>query len=101
MPQLAEDEAAFGVDGIGDLLPGGHLVGGVDAWHVVEAIGGVGDQGGFGDEQRAGRRGALGVVGYHHFGGDVSVGGAVARHGRHGDAVLEEEISQLEGREEP
>ena len=65
--------AAFGVDGVGDLLPCGDLVVVPDSWNVRVA-GGLGrDEGCFGDEEGAGNGGALGVVFFNEGEGHVLV----------------------------
>ena len=62
--------------GGGDGAPGGDLGGVPDAWDVVVAGGGGGDECRFGYEEGAGDGGALGVVFLGDGEGDVRVGGA-------------------------
>ena len=61
MPELQEDDAAFGVHGIDHLAPALDLRLGIDAGFAGAAERSRGHRGGFGDEQAA-RRGALRVI---------------------------------------
>lgn len=58
------------------------------------------DEGRFGDEQRAGDAGALGVVFRDEVEGDVGVVGAEAGEGGHDEAGGEGEVADFEGGEE-
>ena len=61
MPELQEDHAALGVNGIDHLAPARDLLLGVDAGHAGAAEAGFRHRRGFGDQQSARRR-ALGVI---------------------------------------
>lgn len=99
-PQLHVDVAAGRVHAVGDLLPGGELGVGVEAWDVGVAAGARGDEGGFGDEEGAGHAGALGVVFLDEGQLDVVVVGAEAGQRGHDEAVGELIAADLEGLEE-
>ena len=95
-PKLEPEEAALGVNGVSDLLPGGNLLVGENSRDVGVAAGGRGDDGGFGDEESAGDTGALGVVLLDHGHGDVVVLGAEASERGHDQTVGEGVGSDLE-----
>jgi len=61
VPNLAEEDAAFGVNGVDDGFPCLDLVFGPYAGRVGEALSGVGNAGGFGNEEAA-VGGSLGIV---------------------------------------
>ncbi len=98
VPQLQEDAAALGVDGVGDLLPAGHVRFVVDARGPGVTLALWRDLGGLGDDQAG--AGALGIVFGRQFGGHVARLGAAAGERRHDDAVLQLHRTQLHGLEE-
>jgi len=53
VPNLTEEDAAFGVNGVDDGFPCFHVLSGPYAGRVRVALSGVGDSGGFGDEKAA------------------------------------------------
>jgi hypothetical protein len=99
-PELEPEEAALGVDGIGDFFPGGNLLVGEDTRDVGVSASRRGNDGGFGDQQGAGNTSTLGVVLLDHGHGDVVVLGAEASKRGHDQAVGECVGSDLEGLKE-
>lgn len=85
------------MDSISDLIIYDHLFCVIDTGGVVDTANRVGNKRRFGNKQRALHGRALGVIGYYYVGWDMGVGGVVARHGRHSDAVLEVNIAQPKG----
>ncbi len=80
VPELGEHGAALGVDGVGHLLPAGHLLGAVDPRRPGVALAHGVNLGAFADDEAG--PGALGVVGGHHGIGYVTgLAGAGAGHG--------------------
>jgi len=61
VPNLREEDAAFGVNGVDDGFPCFDLLSGPYAGRVRVALGGVGNSGGFGDE-KASVGGSLRVI---------------------------------------
>jgi hypothetical protein len=100
VPELEEDEAAAGVDGVGDEPPTGDLLFGVNAWSLGIALTFGADLGGLGDEESAGA-GALSVVLGVERVGDVA-GEARAHAGQGGEdhSVIEGPGAELKGLEE-
>ena len=86
-PELGVNEAAFGMYGIGDLLPGGNLFRRVEARRERAADGVRRDVDGFRDDQAG--RGALRIV-FDCQRADHAAGvGAAAGHGGHDHVVLQ------------
>ncbi|MNV30487.1 hypothetical protein D3C71_1217590 [compost metagenome] len=84
VPQLHHDLAAGVMHGAGHLLPAIQLLGAVQTGHIGIALGLRADGRGLGNDEAG--TGALRVVGGNQVGGD-GLGRAVARQGRHGNAV--------------
>jgi hypothetical protein len=82
VPQLLEDAAALGVDGVGDAPPSSDLGVGVDARRTGVPVAADRDRGGFGDDQAAIGR-ALGVVLEHQVARNIAGIGAHPRQRRH------------------
>ena len=100
MPELDDDLAAFGMHGVGDLPPRGHLLGAVDARGVQVALRHRADLAGFGDDEpgAGGRVGPLAVVLDHQLGGHAAGARAVARQRGHHQAVVQGDVAHLKGR---
>ena len=98
MPELQEDLAAFGVDGVVDLLPGFHLLVGEDAGRPGVAAPFRRDVGRLGDDQAG--AGALAVIFDVDVLRNLLVAGARARQRRHHDAVRQVVRAEVVGLEE-
>ncbi|MNG01336.1 hypothetical protein D3C84_843100 [compost metagenome] len=96
MPQLRNDLAAFGVNGVDDFLPAGQGRFTVEMRNVRITVGRlVTDGGAFGDDQADARRGAATVV-FDHFGIRHAARGKGAGHRRHDDAGRQFEGAEVE-----
>ena len=99
MPELQEDPAALGVDGIGDFFPTRHLGRGVDAgFPSAEGRIALNHHGGLGDKQSG--AGALGIILRHDLGRHVLGIRPAARERRHQDAVGERQGAEFDRSEE-
>ena len=98
MPELHEDAAAPGVNGIRDFSPARNLLCRVDAGGVLIALRLLGHLGRLCDDE-AGTR-ALGVIERTELGRYVAGTGAAASYRRHRDAILEGERADLDRGEE-
>jgi hypothetical protein len=97
MPQLRENPAAGAVDGVGDRLPTGHLLGRMDARRSDVADTLPTRLSRLGDDQP--RRCTLRVIGRGKRIWDIVLDRAAARHRSHHDAVGKFEVAQSKGRE--
>ncbi|MNZ81107.1 hypothetical protein D3C78_997640 [compost metagenome] len=96
MPQLRNDLAAFGVNGVDDFLPAGQRRFTIEMRNVRVAVGSlVTDGGAFGDDQADARSGATTVV-LDHFGVRHAAWGKGAGHRRHDDAGRQFEGAEVE-----
>jgi len=85
VPELEEDAAPCGMNGLDDFFPSADLFGGVDARGVGVAVAEGGDGGGLANDESRG--GALAVVFGVEIVGNVACGGPASGQGRHQNPV--------------
>ncbi len=99
MPQLQEDPATLGMDGVRHGTPALDLLGGVDPRRPGIALALLRDLGGLGNDQC--RRGTLPARTRHSWRwARYGLGSARARQWRHGDAVGRFQLPDCDGREQ-
>lgn len=99
-PELNVDKRALGVHCICDLLPRRNLLLAVDSGNVgVSSIAGR-DEGSLGDDQSSGHRGALFIVVLHEGQRHMGIVRTETSHGRHGKALGQLDLADLDGGEE-
>jgi hypothetical protein len=93
MPKLDEDRAAGVMDGIGNAPPARNLRFSINARRVDIALALLRDLRRFADDQPG--AGALAVILHHEIIGNIAAAGAIARQGRHDDAVAQGQLAQF------
>ena len=97
VPELEEDAAAGGMNGLDDFFPSGDLFRGVDAGGVGVTVAERRDRGCFADDQSG--RGSLAIVLGIQFIGDVACRGSAPSEGSHQNPMGEVKGPELKGSE--
>jgi len=97
VPELEEDAAPRGMNGLNDFFPSRDLFGGVDAWGVGVTVAEGGDGSCFANDQSGG--GSLAIVLGIQFIGDVACRGSAPSEGSHQDPMGKVKGSELKGGE--
>src|SRR5208337_3523988 len=93
MPQLKEDSAAALMNGFDDPAPRSHLFGGINSWSIDVPLAHGRDLRGLGHDEPS--RSALRIISRRKFARDAICACAVARKGRHEDAICQDQRSKL------
>jgi hypothetical protein len=95
VPELEEDAASSGMNGLDDFFPSGDLFKGVDAGSIGVPVAEWGDRGRFADDQSG--RGSLAIVLGIQFVRDVACRGSAPSEGSHQNPMGEVKGPELKG----